>query len=399
MRVGAFHRDAGDQPGPKVALAPRGLRFTPDEQRCGLIDARPIGERQMSVPSRQVASVGTDADDYDETYYRSHLGTDEPYDWASPHWRTFFTMVAERLKAVTNPSSVMDVGCARGLLVQAFREQGVDAYGIDVSQHAIDTAHPDVASRLSVGSAEHVEGSWDLITCIEVLEHMAPDAAERAIDSMCGASDRVLLSSTPSNFEEPTHINVREPAAWAASFAERGFFRRADVDLSFIAPWTVLFERDDVTRRDLVYRYERYSYPMRLEVIEKRAALRDAHRELQEIPSPETPSPETLSEELEEKLGDLQRRLDEATANNVDLRHGLLTSRDHAIGAEAEAARWQLRYERAEVEVSELQDERDEARDRAAELLDHLHIAYASMTWRVGRRIVGPFARLRRKRR
>jgi len=185
----------------------------------------------MSAPSGQPTSVGTEAEDYNATYYRSHLGTDEPYEWASPHWRTFFTMVAERIRAVTNPSSVLDVGCARGLLVQAFCEQGIDAYGFDVSQHAIETAHPDVVSRLSVGSAEEIAGSWDLITCIEVLEHMEPTAADRAIDSMCAASDRVLLSSTPFDFSEPTHINVREPAAWAASFAERGFFRRTDVDL------------------------------------------------------------------------------------------------------------------------------------------------------------------------
>ena len=146
------------------------------------------------------------------------------------------------------------------------------------------------------------------------------------------ASDRILLSSTPSDFSEPTHVNVREPAAWAASFAERGFFRRTDVDLSFVAPWTVLFERADLTRRDLVYRYERYAYPMRVEVLEKRVALRDAQRELQEPASSEA-----------------ARRSPKPTGRGYhsqpDLRHKLLTSRDHAIGAEAEAAQWRLRYE------------------------------------------------------
>jgi SAM-dependent methyltransferase len=331
--------------------------------------------------------VGTDAEDYGDTYYRSHLGTDEPYEWANPHWRTFFTMVAERIRAVTNPSSVLDVGCARGLLVQAFCEQGIDAYGFDVSQHAIETAHPDVASRLSVGSAEEIAGTWDLITCIEVLEHMEPTAAERAIDSMSGASARVLLSSTPFDFSEPTHINVREPAEWAASFAERGFFRRTDVDLSFLAPWAVLFERAEVTRRDLVYRYERYAYPMRVEVLEKRAALRDAHRTIQESSD----------------LRDVQSRLNELTAVNLDLRHNLLTSRDHAIGAEAEAAQWRRRYER---ELNDIQQQLGDARDELvethrhlADTLDHLHTAYNSRTWRVGKAIVGPLSRLRKKHR
>jgi SAM-dependent methyltransferase len=341
------------------------------------------GSTEMSADSEQPTVVGTEAEDYGVTYYHSYGGVEQPYAWESPHWHTFFTMVAERIRAVTNPSSVLDVGCARGLLVQALLEQGVDAYGIDVSQHAIDTAHPGVASRLSAGSAEEVTGSWDLITCIEVMEHLAPGDAERAIDAMCAASDRVLISSTPGHFNDPTHVNVREPAAWAASFAERGLFRRTDVDLSFVAPWTVLFERADVTQRDLVYRYERYAYPMRVEVLEKRAALRDAHRGLEE------PS------KLRSKLDDVQSKLDEATAANLDLRHRLLTSRDHAIGAEAEAAQWRLRYEHGGSALEETRRELDEARDLVDELRRHLDSAYASGTWRVGKAIIFPIARLR----
>jgi hypothetical protein len=166
---------------------------------------------------------------------------------------------------------------------------------------------------------------------------------------MCAASDRILMSSGPSDFSEPTHINVREPAAWAASFAERSFFRRTDVDLSFVAPWAVLFERADLTQRDVVDRYERYAYPMRIEVLEKRAALLDAYRELTES----RPNEEVL-----------------------ELRHQLLTSRDHAIGAEAEAAQWRLRYEQAQGD---------------------LNTAYGSRTWRVGKAIVGPASRLRQR--
>ena len=326
----------------------------------------------MSPPGGEPRSLATESRDYDESYFHSQLGSDEPYEWANPYWRNFFTTVAQRIRAGTNPSVVLDVGCARGLLVQAFWEQGIDAYGIDVSQHAIETAHPDIAHRLSVGSAEEVSGSWDLITCIEVLEHMESTAAERAIDSMCAASDRVLLSSSPGDFTEPTHVNVREPAAWAASFAERGFFRRTDVDLSFLVPWAVLFERAPLNIRDLVYRYERYAYPMRVEVLEKRRALLDASRKVSAL----LDASRKVSEF--EGSGDLRTRLDETNAANLDLRHKLLTSRDHAIGAEAEAGRWRVRYEQAMAE---------------------LHTAYNSKTWRVGKAIVRPVARIARRQR
>ena len=138
----------------------------------------------------------------------------------------------------------------------------------------------------------------------------------------------------------------------------------------------MLFERIDVTQRDLVYRYEGYAYPMRVEVLEKRLALRNAQRELKEKLDVEVPSPHRPSrEELEEEKDDLQSQLDEVAAANLELRHRLLTSRDHAIGAEAEAAQWQLRYHRTAAELDEtrdrLEDQLAEARDQAAELLQH----------------------------
>ena len=289
----------------------------------------------MSAPNGQSSSVGTEADDYGETYFRSHCGADEPYEWDSPHWRTFFTMVADRIRAVTNPSSVLDVGCARGLLVQAFWEQGVDAYGIDVSEHAIETAHPDVVSRLSVGSADKVAGPWDLITCIEVLEHLTPAEGELAIDAMCAASDRVLISSTPSDFTEPTHVNVREPAAWAASFAERGFFRRIDVDLSFFDSLGGVVR---ASRRD----------PARSRVSVRALRLPDACRSPKETCGTAGCSPKDqrarscclrISRAREHLRG---RSPDLSLGEAMELRHKLLTSRDHAIGAEAEAAQWRL---------------------------------------------------------
>jgi SAM-dependent methyltransferase len=325
----------------------------------------------MSAPHGQPTSAGTEAHDYEDTCYRNHCGADEPYDWDSPRWRTFFAMVADRIRAVANPSSVLDVGCGRGLLVQAFCEQGVDAYGIDASQHAIETAHPNVATRLSLGTAEEIDGSWDLITCIEVLEHMAPAAVEQAIHSMCAASDRVIVSFTPSNFSEAAHISVREPAAWAGSFAERGLFRRTDVDLSFLAPWAPLFERADVTKRDLVYRYEHCAYPLRIEVLEGRAALLDAHRKITELERTGSGSA-VGSSDLQSRLDDLQSRLDERNAANLDLRHELLTSRDQAIGAEAEAAQWRLRYKDAVAEPD---------------------TAYSSTTRRMGRAIIRRIAK------
>ncbi|MDR7255328.1 SAM-dependent methyltransferase [Nocardioides sp. BE266] len=266
---------------------------------------------------------GTTSVDYGRDYYNeAHLGGHGDYSWDNEEWRTFFTRMAERLLAVAPAATVLDVGCARGLLVHAFLLQGVDATGIDVSEHAVASAHEDVRDRLSVASAtEPIEGRYDLITCIEVLEHMEASAAHDAIDAMTAATDRIVFSSTPSDLDEPTHINVHDTREWAAWFADRGFYRRTDVDLSFITSWAILFERAEPSSRELVDRYETVLNRYVTETVAKREALLASQREVSR-----------LGQEVDGGDAKLQEALREA-------RHDLLVNRDQFIGTEAEIGR------------------------------------------------------------
>src|SRR5262249_184351 len=98
----------------------------------------------------------------------------------------------------------------------------------------------DIKPFCRVASAtEPLEGRWDLITCIEVLEHLDEGAGRRAIVNICAATDDVLFSSTPDDFEEPTHVNVRPTPWWLGRFAERAFALDVDFDATFVAPHAV----------------------------------------------------------------------------------------------------------------------------------------------------------------
>ncbi len=112
----------------------------------------------------------------------------------------------------------------------------------------------------------------------EVLEHMRPAEAEQALDSLAAATGLIILSSTPKDFAEPTHVNVKQPAEWAAMLAQRSFFRWHDIDLSLLSPWAVAFERRSTLIRDVVFAYEAAQWPLREEVTEKRWALLDKER-------------------------------------------------------------------------------------------------------------------------
>lgn len=278
---------------------------------------------------QQGSGGGTVASDYGSCYYNdAHLGGYDNYTWDNEQWRGFFQLVADRIVAIGGQGRMLDVGCAKGLLVQALREKGVDARGFDISQHAVEAAHEDVREHLWVASAtEPIEGRYDLVSMIEMIEHMGPQDAQAAIDRVTAVTDRVLFSSSPADHDEPTHVNTKPTAAWAAWFAERGFFRRTDVDLTFLSPWAVLFERADRSVRDVVQAYESHLATLNAEVLEKRSALLAAHRNISELR--EGTDAHTV---MAEQVKAFEREVLEA-------RQAQLVQRDHIVGIEAEVGR------------------------------------------------------------
>lgn len=278
---------------------------------------------------------GTVASDYGSCYYNdAHLGGYDNYTWDNDQWRGFFQLVADRIVAIAGRGRMLDVGCARGLLVQALREKGVDARGFDISEHAIKSAHADVREHLWVASAtDPIEGHYDLVSMIEMIEHMAPQDAQRAIDQATAVTDRVLFSSSPGDHDEPTHVNTKPTAAWAAWFAERGFYRRTDVDLTFLSPWAVLFERADRSVRDLVQAYETQLATLNAELLEKRAALLASHRNISELRERQDDS------DAEAALAEQVALVKAFEKEVMEARHAQLLQRDHIVGIEAEIGR------------------------------------------------------------
>jgi SAM-dependent methyltransferase len=281
---------------------------------------------------QQGSATGTVASDYGSCYYNdAHLGGYDNYSWDNEQWRGFFQLVADRIVAIAGRGRMLDVGCAKGLLVQALREKGADARGFDISQHAVEAAHADVREHLWVASAtDPIEGRYDLVSMIEMIEHMGPQDAQAAIDRVTAVTDRVLFSSSPADHDEPTHVNTKPTASWAAWFAERGFHRRTDVDLSFLSPWAVLFERADRSVRDVVQAYETHLTSLNAEVLEKRSALLAAHRNISELRDGSDGS-KALAEQV--------ALVKQFEAEVMEARHTQLLNRDHVVGIEAEIGR------------------------------------------------------------
>jgi len=157
---------------------------------------------------------------------------------------TFFGEMAAQIVAKLAPRRVLDAGCAWGLLVEFLRRHGVDAWGIDISSYAISQVRDEFQPFCRVASlTEPLGDRFDLITCIEVLEHLSPSDARLAAQRIAEATDTILFSSTTDDFNEPTHCNVQPVIAWLDMFSELGFEPDILFDASFVAPHAFLLRR------------------------------------------------------------------------------------------------------------------------------------------------------------
>jgi SAM-dependent methyltransferase len=301
-------------------------------------------------------------DNYGSEYYAESCGG-IPYSWDEPHWQAFFRNMAARIVEAFAPSTALDAGCAKGFLVATLRENGVEAEGFDISDYAVQAAPVAARGHVRVGSLlEPLTKRYDLITCIEVLEHIPAQEVQQAIDTLCSATDLVILSSTSEDFREATHINVRRPEEWAADFARRGFFRRVSADVSFISPWAVVFERRaGMTAADVAFAYESVLAPRLNELAVKRDELQSVQALLN-------------AERSASSSG-------EVLADSVAKGRDWLAVMDQLIGLRAE---------------------NDELRFRMAESLgpdgSGNEDLRATTTWRIGTAALAPVRALRRRR-
>lgn len=202
------------------------------------------GARRRQSGVRFIANRAERSEIFDADYYATGFGP-VPYG-RTAGWIEHFRGIAAEIARTLRPRTVLDVGCAHGLLVEALRDLDIDARGIDASSYAISHVRRDMVPYCTVGLAtDDLAGPYDLVTSIEVVEHLFPDESDTAIARLCAASDTVLFSSSPTDFQEPTHYNVRRPIEWIRAFGTHRFVPDVRFDASFASPQAILFRRAD----------------------------------------------------------------------------------------------------------------------------------------------------------
>ncbi len=96
-----------------------------------------------------------------------------------------------------------DVGCGAGLLAEPLARLGAEVTGVDAAPENIAAAREHglgqgLAIDYRVGSVEALDGQYDLVTSLEVIEHVA--APRDFLHGLAGAlkEDGLLILSTPN---------------------------------------------------------------------------------------------------------------------------------------------------------------------------------------------------------
>lgn len=96
-----------------------------------------------------------------------------------------------------------DVGCGAGLLAEPLARLGAEVTGVDAAPENIAAARAHAEGQgleidYRVGGVETLEGPFDLVTCLEVLEHVAEPRGFVSGLARILAGDGLLILSTPN---------------------------------------------------------------------------------------------------------------------------------------------------------------------------------------------------------
>lgn len=160
-------------------------------------------------------------------------------------------------------SSVLDVGCGRGVWIDEWRRSGVEtAFGVDgdyVDRAQLAITTPGVSAD-EVFLAQDITQNFDLgrqfdlVQCLEVGEHIPTPASSVLVDNLVRHSQVILFSAAVPGQGGEHHVNEQPLSFWRDLFASREYdafdvIRPAVGGVRDILPWyrynSLLYVRRD----------------------------------------------------------------------------------------------------------------------------------------------------------
>lgn len=165
------------------------------------------------------------------------------------------------------PKAYLDVGSGTGAMVNMARKIGIPGYGVDVIAEGPGHEHwfithdlreplhlltPNAHGHVFRMPEEYVEADlldsvhrrvvFDLVTCLEVAEHIPEDSADTLCDSisrhLTPTEGLLIFSAAPPGQAGNHHVNCQPATYWRSKFYERGVSYREDYTRQLAHLWS-----------------------------------------------------------------------------------------------------------------------------------------------------------------
>ena len=156
--------------------------------------------------------------------------------------------VAEYMKKeydLKKGDKILDVGCGKGFQLKELQNliPGIKVFGLDISQYAIDNAHPDIKDHIKLGCASELpfaDNEFDYVFSLNTLHNLKIDKLFSAITEInrvsknnkyiCVESYRNELEKQNLLYWQVTCESFYSPEEWEWIYKNNGY----DGDYSFI---------------------------------------------------------------------------------------------------------------------------------------------------------------------
>lgn len=166
----------------------------------------------VELPKQLLNEFGIDKDEL----YFINRGIETKHPLMVKQWNEYF-----------KPKKVLDLGCGRGPFL-FFWSWFVEEYsGIEISQWAIKNAFIDRINQGDITKGMVCPFTPDLITCIDVLEHIDYENIDFVIDCIFNITEKYILISIPvignPDLENDSTHKIKETEEWwMKKFTDRG---------------------------------------------------------------------------------------------------------------------------------------------------------------------------------
>jgi SAM-dependent methyltransferase len=140
--------------------------------------------------------------------------------------RRFIDVLEQSVLAKGCVADVIDVGCGRGVWVAEWRRRGARrVLGVDGDYIPLETLLMPRECFLATDLSKRfaVDLRFDLVQCLEVAEHIAPQAVGTLVDSLIDHGDVIVFSAAVPGQGGEHHVNEQNYQYWRRMFAARGF--------------------------------------------------------------------------------------------------------------------------------------------------------------------------------